>query len=169
MIASLCRMFNIASSASRKLGYRFNHYMRYSLCYICRVDRMQPPIQYNAQPRSWSSEQPFSFHSENKPRLLQYVFSRSAKRALRRMAASMSGVELSRELDPNPAPMSLTTSRRPSSLTTSISLPAECIVLTVAPGPMEPSPERKLRRVESTRSFLKKDGRAIHPKPFRIY
>lgn len=85
------------------------------------------------------------------------------------MAASMSGVELTRELESNPAPSSLTTSHRPSSLTTSISLPAECIVLSVAPGPAEPSPERKLRRAESTRSFLKKDGRAVHPKPFRIY
>uniref|UniRef100_A0A1W7R503 Uncharacterized protein n=1 Tax=Aedes albopictus TaxID=7160 RepID=A0A1W7R503_AEDAL len=85
------------------------------------------------------------------------------------MAASMSGVELARELQPIAGPMSLSTSRRPSSLTTSISLPAECIVLSLAPGPTEPPLEPKLRRVESTRSFLKKDGRAFHPKPFRVY
>ena len=52
--------------------------------------------------------------------------------------------------------------RRPYSLSTSLSLPAECIVLSVATH----SPQRKLRRTESTRS---KDGRAVHPKPFRCF
>ncbi|XP_055586741.1 microtubule-associated protein tau isoform X2 [Uranotaenia lowii] len=101
------------------------------------------------------------------------------QRSMRRMAASMSGVELARELqnppppEPISGPASLATSRRPSTmLTSSLSLPAECIVLSqvaVPPDPAEPSPERKLRRVESTRSFIRRDGRAIHPKPFRIY
>ncbi|XP_053698709.1 microtubule-associated protein tau [Sabethes cyaneus] len=92
------------------------------------------------------------------------------QRSVRKMASSMSGVELSRELGYSNGPGSLASLQRPSSLTASLSLPAECIVLSLAPGPtVDPSPERKLRRVESTRSFIRKDGRAIHPKPFRIY
>ncbi|XP_055524959.1 uncharacterized protein LOC129718322 isoform X2 [Wyeomyia smithii] len=92
------------------------------------------------------------------------------QRSVRKMAFSMSGVELARELGYGDGPVSLATLHRPSSLTASLSLPAECIVLSLAPGPtVDPSLERKLRRVESTRSFIRKDGRAIHPRPFRIY
>ncbi|XP_037051177.1 microtubule-associated protein tau isoform X4 [Bradysia coprophila] len=49
-----------------------------------------------------------------------------------------------------------------SSLTSSMSLPAECIVLSVTSA----SPRRKVRRLSSGST---KNGRAWHPRPFKLY
>ncbi|XP_058055653.1 microtubule-associated protein tau [Anopheles bellator] len=85
--------------------------------------------------------------------------------SMRRMTASVSGVDLSRSIDYEPvrAPPLMT-----ASLTTSLILPTECIVLSVA-QPDAPSPERKVQKLESAPCYIRRDGRAIHPKPFRTY
>ncbi|XP_050068670.1 basic proline-rich protein [Anopheles maculipalpis] len=83
--------------------------------------------------------------------------------SMRRMTTSVSGVDLCRSIDYEPvrAPPLAT-----ASLTASLSIPSECIVLSVA---NEPSPEQKVEKVEPAPCFIRKDGRAIHPKPFRTY
>ncbi|XP_035772636.1 uncharacterized protein LOC118456188 [Anopheles albimanus] len=83
---------------------------------------------------------------------------------MRRMTASVSGVDLSRSIDYEPlkAPPLMTTS-----LTASLTLPNECIVLSSIVK--EASPERKVQKLESASCFIRKDGRALHPKPFRTY
>ncbi|XP_049301076.1 microtubule-associated protein tau isoform X1 [Anopheles funestus] len=83
--------------------------------------------------------------------------------SMRRMTASVSGVDLCRSIEYEPvrAPPLAT-----ASLTASLSIPSECIVLSVA---NEPSPERKVQKLESASCYIRKDGRAIHPKPFRTY
>uniref|UniRef100_A0A182K876 Uncharacterized protein n=1 Tax=Anopheles christyi TaxID=43041 RepID=A0A182K876_9DIPT len=89
-------------------------------------------------------------------------FKRSS--SMRRMTASVSGADLCRSIDYEPVRVPPLAT---ASLTASLSIPAECIVLSVAD---EPSPERKVQKLEQAAPcFIRKDGRAIHPKPFRTY
>uniref|UniRef100_A0A182F7L4 Uncharacterized protein n=1 Tax=Anopheles albimanus TaxID=7167 RepID=A0A182F7L4_ANOAL len=66
------------------------------------------------------------------------------------------------DYEPLKAPPLMTTS-----LTASLTLPNECIVLSSIVK--EASPERKVQKLESASCFIRKDGRALHPKPFRTY
>lgn len=84
---------------------------------------------------------------------------------MRRMTASVSGADLCRSIDYEPVRVPPLAT---ASLIASLSIPAECIVLSVAD---EPSPERKVQKLEPTEApcYIRKDGRAVHPKPFRTY
>lgn len=54
---------------------------------------------------------------------------------------------------------------RTSTLTSSMSLPAECIVLSLT----SPSSYRNIKKVTQSGSKSARDGRAWHPIPFKIY
>uniref|UniRef100_A0A182PGS3 Uncharacterized protein n=1 Tax=Anopheles epiroticus TaxID=199890 RepID=A0A182PGS3_9DIPT len=82
---------------------------------------------------------------------------------MRRMTASVSGADLCRSIDYEPVKVPPLAT---ASLTASLSIPSECIVLSVAD---EPSPERKVQKLEPAPCYIRKDGRAVHPKPFRTY
>ncbi|KFB36881.1 hypothetical protein ZHAS_00004085 [Anopheles sinensis] len=84
---------------------------------------------------------------------------------MRRMTASVSGVDaLCRSIDYEPVRVPPLAT---ASLTASLTIPTECIVLSVAD---EPSPEvQKVEPVTTSALPFRRDGRAIHPKPFRTY
>ncbi|KAH8359242.1 hypothetical protein KR215_002437, partial [Drosophila sulfurigaster] len=54
--------------------------------------------------------------------------------------------------------------QRATTLTSSMSLPAECLVLSVSMPSLNSEPKRP-----KSAGAKKKPGQAVHPKPFRLY